>query len=110
MLDFIWDFNSLRVQQEQNDCCDVMVSVKYRLYATDRYRSVYRYGAIDFAPADPEHFTPYDEISKETMIAFAEQTIGESLDTLKAEMIAELAASPIDNRPLPWEVTKDDNF
>lgn len=107
MLKFIWDFNSLRIQQQQNDCCDVMVSVKYRLCATDRHRSVYRYGAINFAPADPDYFTPYNEITNETMIVFVEQTLGESLDALKSEMIAEHAESPIDIRPMPWESAEE---
>jgi hypothetical protein len=102
MIEFLWQFSNLRVQAQQNDLADVMVSVKYRLCATDRYRSVYRYGDVDFAPADPENFTSISRVTEQSMIAFVEQTLADDLDTLKAEMLAEHSASPVDDRPLPW--------
>lgn len=104
MLTFIWQFSNLLVQQQQGDVPNAMVSVKYRLCATDRYRSVYRYGSVDFAPADPDVFTPYEDVTEETMISFAEQTLGDQLDIIKAEMIDEHGAPPVEERELPWEM------
>jgi hypothetical protein len=102
MIEFLWQFNGLRVQAQQDSLSDVMVSVKYRLCCTDHYRSVYRYGEVDFAPADPDAFTPFDAVTEEAMIGFVEQTMGESLDAIKAEMIAEHSMPPVEDRPLPW--------
>jgi hypothetical protein len=102
MLEFLWRFNELRVQTQQGELSDVMVSVKYRLCCTDRHRSVYRYGEIDFAAADPDVFTQFDEVTEDGMIAFVEQTLGSDLDVLKDEMLAEHSAAPVENRPLPW--------
>jgi len=103
MPNFIWSFRSLRVQASQSNLDDVLVGVSYRLCCTDSYRSVYRYGELTFAPADPAVFTPFQEISQQDMAAFAEQTLGSELETIQQELIAELAAPPIDIRPLPWE-------
>lgn len=100
---FIWSFSNLRVQVSQGNLVDVMVAVKYCLCCTDRYRSAYRYGELTFAPADPEDFTPFSEISQEVMTAFAEQILGDELETIKQELLTEQAAPPIDVRPLPWE-------
>jgi hypothetical protein len=102
MPEFLWSFNSLQVQSTQGQLSDVMVSVKYRLCCTDRYRSVYRYGEVDFAPANPNAFTPFDAVTKEAMIAFVEQTLGSDLDAIKAAMLTEHSAPPVENRLLPW--------
>jgi hypothetical protein len=104
MPNFIWSFNNLRVQASQGDLSDAVVAVGYRLCCTDSYRSVYRYGELAFAPADPAVFTPFQEISQQDMAAFAEQTLGSELAVIQQELLAELAAPPIDVRPLPWEV------
>ena len=103
MPNFIWSFSNLRVQALQGDLIDAVVSVNYRLCCTDRYKSVYRYGELTFAPADPENFTPFLEISEEGMAGFAEQTLGAELAVIQQELLAELAEPPIDVRPLPWE-------
>ncbi len=103
MPDFIWSFHSLRVQASHGDMDDVVVGVSYRLCCTDSYRAAYRYGELTFAPPDPAIFTPFREISKQDMTAFAGQTLGPELATIQQELLAELAAPPIDIRPMPWE-------
>jgi hypothetical protein len=107
MPDFIWSFKNLRVQASQGTLTDVMVAVGYRLCCTDRYRAVYRYGDIDFAPANSEQFTPFEQISESVMVAFAEQALAAELDSIKQAMLSELSEPPIDIRPMPWESAKE---
>jgi hypothetical protein len=107
MIEFLWQFNGLRVQAQQDSLSDVMVSVKYRLCCTDRYRSAYRYGEVNFAPVNPDAFTAFDAVTEEAMIAFVEQTLGSDLDAIKAEMLAEHSASPVEDRLLPWLKASD---
>lgn len=104
MLTFIWQFSNLLVQQQQGDVPNAMVSIKYRLCATDRYRSVYRYGSVDFAPVDPDVFIPYEDVTEEAMISFVEQTLGDQLDIIKAELANEHAGPVVEQRDLPWEI------
>lgn len=100
---YSWTFRNLRVAASQGDLSDVVVSVDYRIgYTTTRRQWTYHRGSVSFAPADPDVFTAFDDITEDDMIAFVEQSLGSELAEIKAALEQQLL-NPITAKPLPWE-------
>ena len=107
---YSWSFKNLGAAAHQGDLTDVVVSVDYRIgYTADHSKWSYKHGTVQFAPADESAFTPFTEISEEDMISFVEQTLGDNLATIKAELQADYD-NPVTRRTLPWKVDVNYNF
>ena len=107
---YSWTFKNLRAVATQGDLPDVVVKIDFRIgYTTDHSKWSYKYGTLDFAPADESNFTPLAEITEEQMISFAEQTLGDQLTTIQAELQANYA-NPVTQRTLPWNVEVNYDF
>lgn len=101
---YSWTFKNLRVIAAQGTLADVAVSVDYRLAGTsDKTAWSYAYGTVDFGPANPDAFIEFSAITKDDMVAFVEQALGDSkLNEIKAELEQELL-NPVEVKELPWE-------
>lgn len=109
MITYSWRFSQLKVAQSQGELSNVAHSIDYRLCRSDDNGNAYHYGTLEFAPADPENFVPFEQLTEADMIAFAEATLGAELDTIKTTL-GELTANPITEMPLPWVETVEPDF
>jgi len=101
---YSWTFKNLLVASQQGDLSEVVVSVDYRIgYTTTKQQWAYHHGSVNFAPADPDVFTAFDDITEDDMIAFVEQSLGSELAEIKAALEQQLL-NPITAKPLPWDV------
>ena len=107
---YSWTFKNLSAAAHQGDLTEVVVSVDYRIgYTADHSKWSYKHGTVQFAPADESAFTPFAEISEEDMISFVEQTLGDDLAIIQAELQADYA-NPVTKRILPWNVEVNYDF
>ena len=81
---------------------DVLVEVRYRLCGFDGRRYAYRTGAASFAPPEPDSFIAYSALTAEIVKNWAEAAAADDIETLKAEIEAELAQPVKEEKPLPW--------
>lgn len=109
MITYSWRFSQLKVAQSQGELSNVAHSIDYRLCRIEDSGIAYHYGTLEFAPADPENFVPFDQLTEADMIAFAEATLGAELDTIKTAL-GEQIANPIVEMPLPWVQTVESDF
>lgn len=109
MITYSWRFSQLKVAQSQGELSNVAHSIDYRLCRSDDNGNAYHYGTLEFAPADPEHFVPFDQVTESDMIAFAEATLGAELDVIKANL-GEQIANPVVEMPLPWLAAPESDF
>lgn len=86
----------------QDGLSDVIVSVDCRLALVTNDRVAYHRQPVQFAPADPTNFVPFDHITEEQMIAFVEQTLGDEMEAIKMQLADQLTAPLIASRQLPW--------
>lgn len=104
---YSWTFKNLLVASQQGDLSEVVVSVDYRIgCTTTKQQWAYHRGSVSFAPADPDAFTAFDDITEDDMITFVEQALGDELAEIKAALEQQLL-NPITPKPLPWEATKE---
>ncbi len=102
MTEYRWDFSELKTIPAVGGLRDAVASVSYRLAAVGEQGAVYRYGLIQFPPPKKAAFVPFEQISEERFITFAEQALGDSLAAMKAEMQQELNAPAVEDRAFPW--------
>lgn len=100
-MNYQWTFSNLMVTA-QGGLSNVIVSVDCRLGLVGDGRVAYHRQAVQFAPADPEDFVPFVSITEHQMIAFVEQTLGDELENIQAQLAEQLALPPVESRPLPW--------
>lgn len=100
-MNYQWTFSNLMVTA-QGGLSDVVVSVNCRLGLVGDGRAAYHRQAVQFAPADPDSFIEFNQITEETMIQFVEAKMGEELDEIKHNLAEQLSESTITEQPLPW--------
>ncbi len=109
---YTWRIERLDAAPVEGELTDVVRKIHWRLFATDGTNSTDTYGEVPLGSANPEEFTPYQELAEATVIAWLEAAInsraGEdepSVDQLCNGLAGVLAAKrtpTIVPMSLPW--------
>lgn len=88
-----WLLNQLEASVPNSELVDVINRVHWTLRATDHQNNTAEHqGVVELDAADPSSFTPYGNVSGDMALGWIEAGLGAELDTIKAELTAELAA------------------
>lgn len=85
---------------------DVVFSIHWRLYASDKENEVNVYGSQGLEVNAEGDLTPYDKLTEEQVLGWLKDAIGEEeiagMEKQLAKQLEELANPPVVNPPLPW--------
>lgn len=100
MSDYTWTINSLQVMNTPEPQTVVMSNFTI---AKDGQQVNY---SVNLLPANPDSFTPFDQITQEQALAWTQGALGESRVTAmenEVDMLIAQAAVPTPQpAPLPW--------
>jgi hypothetical protein len=71
----------------------------------DQGESAGAYGSVGFSDPDPSSFTPYDELTKEQVVGWVKNALGEEQVTSVEESLAnqiQQKLDPTDASGIPW--------
>lgn len=112
VVNYTWKIERLDAAPVEGELNDVVRKIHWRLFGTDGVNTMDIYGDVPLADANPEDFTPYGELSEETVIGWLEAAIDSRAgdeDPTVAQMRAGLAGMLAAKRtpsvvpmPLPW--------
>lgn len=71
----------------------------------DQGESAGAYGSVGFGDPDPTNFTPYDQLTKEQVVGWVKDALGEEQVTSVEEALAnqiEQKLNPTDVSGIPW--------
>lgn len=104
--EYTWSIAQLDCYPEHEGHSDVVFTAHWRLTGVDGEYTGSVYGSIGLE-LDPEaEFTPFEELTKEQVIGWVEEKLGEEAVTgykdSVAKQIADQANPPVVNPPVPW--------
>ena len=109
---YTWRIERLDAAPFVGELTDVVRKIHWRLFATDGTNSTDTYVEVPLGSANPEEFTPYQELTEEAVLTWLEAAIdsraGEdepSVNQLRSSLASILAAKrtpTIVPMPLPW--------
>lgn len=107
MITYEWIISQLETKPYVGDASNVVVTVHWRLQGTDGTHSSDVYGSVSTKPYGPgEPFIPYDQLTKEIVVGWVEEALGEeTIQSYKNSIdsqIQDLANPPTITPPLPW--------
>lgn len=100
-IQYEWVIGPFDVRLEADGLPKVIYGVHWRLVGTEDGFQASVYGSLGLPPPESEHFTPFEELTKEMVIKWVEYYLG-------ADKIAELKialANDIDRQRNPVDVT-----
>lgn len=104
-----WEFTPLDVRLAEDGMTNVVYNVNWRLLGTDGDYSANVYGSIGVPTPAPDAFTPYDQLTEETVQGWVEDALGEAtLASYKLGIAAQIDAqkNPVAaSLPPPWSNT-----
>lgn len=88
---------------------NVATVAHWTLSGTDGEHTASVYGSQALPEANPEDFTPYDELTEATVVGWVQSAMGEEqVAALEANVTAQLetlANPPVVSLPVPWGVS-----
>lgn len=106
MISYNWTISQLEVKPQAGDVQDLVVTVHWRLDGVDGEHSAGVYGTVATKPYEAgAPFVPYDSLTKEIVVGWVEDALGEQVQSYKdsiATQIANLINPTIVTPPLPW--------
>jgi hypothetical protein len=97
---FVWTINSLQVMNTPEPQTVVMSNFTI---AKDGQQVNY---SVNLLPANPDDFTPFDQITQEQALAWTQSALGEdrvaAMENEVAILIAQAAVPTPQPAPLPW--------
>jgi hypothetical protein len=109
---YTWSFPHLEVAPSLDGLTNVVKTVHWRIMATEDGHSAEAYGSVSLSDPDPDTFTAFDGLTKETVQGWVEATLNaegegevlvvERMKTSLAEQIARAKAPPVVTMPAPW--------
>jgi len=113
---YTWSFPHLEVVPSKDGMTNVVKVVHWRIMASEDGYTEEAYGSVSLSDPDPDTFTAFDGLTKETVQSWVEGAMnaqdGEeagdtsAVDKLKealANRIAQKKAPPVVSMPAPWE-------
>jgi hypothetical protein len=109
MVTYTWAFPHLEVAPSENNLSNVVKVVHWRLIATNDGYSAEAYGSASLSSPDPDTFTAFDGLTKETVQGWVEGALagedGDSVTKMKdalADQIEKQKAPPVITMQAPW--------
>lgn len=103
---YTWKIDQLECSPQLDDKTDVVITVHWRLSATDGGYSATMYGSMSLSFEDDGNFTPYDQLTEAQVIGWVEAAHGETTVTqMKDALLKQIQDQqnpPIIRKPLPW--------
>lgn len=92
----------------QGDLTNVIKEVNIEITGKDGECQFSLPTTIQFGPANPEDFTPFNELTQEQLLSWIESQ--ESLESVKAHIALvvakEVEKASLEQKPLPWQITE----
>ena len=112
---FNWIVSQLECAPSENDLSNVIKIIHWRYQAQDGDLFADTYGCVGLGTADPNNFTEYSNITKDTVISWLESSLNaveenEELSTLQKSLIQNIESQrnpPIVNLGLPWDKVEE---
>lgn len=111
-VNYTWHIEQLDAAPTQGELTNVVSKIHWRLFGNDGINLMDDYGDVLLAGADPEDFTPFEELSEETVIDWLEAAIDARADDeeltvaqLRSRLAGMLAAKrtpAVVPLPPPW--------
>ena len=109
---YTWRIESLDAAPTEGELTNVVRTIHWRLFATDGINTLDLYGDVPLGSADPENFTPFENLTEATVITWLEAAIdgraGEGEPTVAqlrtglAGMLAAKRTPSVVPMPVPW--------
>jgi len=97
-MEFTWNV----VQMDRLTSDGFVVTVHYTVNAVDEEFTASTYGTVGYTQEEEENFTPYESLTKEQVIGWVKDSLGE--ETVQASLTAQIDAqkNPVQESGLPW--------
>ena len=103
---YVWSIESLDCIPSKDGLSNVVSNIHWRCKGSDNVNSTEVYGVVGLEYDAKTAFVEYTELVKETVIAWAKETLGNEkvteLESLLNKQLEALANPPIITPPLPW--------
>ena len=103
---YIWDIDYLKSYPTYEDRTDVVCTVHWKLVTTNGEYNSQLIGSIDVPTEVLEPFTPYDQLTKEQVLEWVQDVMGEEQVLIYQEAglkkLNDLVNPPVVILPLPW--------
>ena len=102
---YTWDITQLQSYPSHDGKTNVIVAIHWILNGTDGVNSASRQGAAGIQYVPTSEFTPYENLTKDEMIAWAQTSLGtegvqEITDGIDSDLV-QLASQPVFTN-VPW--------
>lgn len=110
-INYNWVISSMdEYPKTPDNLTDVVFTVHYRRNATSEVDGktyfADTYSTVSLPAPSPEDFTPYEDLTEETVIGWLEAALNvEAIDASLAQQIENQINPPIVSLPLPWLTT-----
>jgi predicted metal-dependent TIM-barrel fold hydrolase len=103
---YTWQINQLDCYPTEESQTNVIFAVHWRINATDETHNVTSYGVQSLTYMVGNPFTPFEQLTEETIIDWVKTAIGaEQVTSIQANLntqIANLVNPPVISPRLPW--------
>jgi hypothetical protein len=79
-----------------------VVTVHYRVSATDGTHSASTYGTITYQEQPGETFVPFDQLTEEIVVGWVKESLGEATVEASLQSQIDAQANPTQQSGLPW--------
>ena len=88
-------------QMERNTADDFVVTVHYRISATDGDYTAFTYGTVGYTQ-ESETFIPFADLTEATVVGWVKESLGE--DTVETALASQIEAqkAPAQIAGMPW--------
>jgi len=106
-INYTWVISQMDCYPTEQSLTDVVFCVHYRYQGTevdgDKTYFAEVYGTVNLSNPDPEHFTPYADLTKAQVEGWLESSLNvESLQANIATQIQNQKTPPVVSPALPW--------
>jgi len=100
-----WKIVQLECKPIEGDLENVAITAHWTVSETDGEHTGSAYGSIGLGDPDPADFTPFADLTEETVIGWVQAALGDQVVAIEAGVTAQIAAlvnPPVVTPPLPW--------
>lgn len=89
MVVYTWEFPAFDIVFNDNDLTDVVTTVHWRLRGNQANTTAELYGTIVLLPPDPNSYTPFEQLTKEQVVEWVEDSFNPELLEKYKQMISD---------------------
>ena len=95
-------FNWQVVQMDRLTSDGFVVTVHYRVNATDDTYSASTYGTIGYTQEPGETYTPYDQLTEAQVVGWVQTSLGQETVEASLQSQIDLQKNPVQAAGVPW--------